>query len=60
MNVTSSDTAGEMWIPSPELHAYWARLRLQITPFNSIVALGGSEYRAFCELEKQWLSVQYK
>lgn len=60
MNNPPGGNLGVMPAPSPVIQALWDKLRVQISPFNIIVCVDGKEFRPLSEIDKQWISAQYR
>jgi hypothetical protein len=59
MNTFVGGNLGAMPAPPPEVQIYWSRMRVQITPWNSIISLDGHDFRTLSDASKDWMSAEY-
>lgn len=60
MNVAVAGNLPAMQAASANAQAIWDILRLQISPFSSVVTIDGHVFNSLSDDEKHWISTQYR
>jgi len=60
MSIAVGSNLAAMQTVSQDTRAIWDTLRLQISPFTSVVTIDGYVFNSWNAAEKQWISAQYR
>jgi hypothetical protein len=60
MNIAVAGNLPAMQAVSQHAQATWDVLRLQISPFTSVVTIDGHIFKSLSDDEKHWISAQYR
>ncbi len=60
MNAAVVGDPSAMQAGSQGIQAIWDLLRLQISPFNSVITIDGHVFNSLSDADKDWISAQYR
>jgi hypothetical protein len=60
MNIAMAGNLLAMQGVSQNAQVIWDMLRLQISPFTSVVTIDGHVFNSLSDAEKHWISTQYR